>query len=475
MAGKSRLMLLSPSGRRQRMGGSALARVYRQLGDTAPDVDSPAIFAWSLAAVQKMLRQNLILAGHDRSDGGLITCLLEMAFAGNCGLRIRNQAASYGDLLKFLFNEELGMIIEYLPENEGKILEILRWHGLDDEHFLLVADTREEPQISIEGGGFSWSADMRKLRKVWMETSYQMERLQMDPGCAREWYDGMTKRTGMKFHHTFPLLPSVHIKKRPKVAVLREEGTNGEREMAGAFYLAGFDPWDVAMTDLARGFSLSGFRGLVLCGGFSFADAPDSGKGWYAVIMENARISNQIRRFFERPDTFSLGVCNGCQVMALLGLPWSGADNTRQPRFVRNKSGIFEHRYVSVSILPSPAIMLRGMEYAVLGAIVAHEEGRCIWPQKALMEKALGGGLAPIRFVDDDAGITEEYPFNPNGSEKGITALCSPDGRQLAMMPHPERLFKDWQHPVMHGKLGREGYGPWFRMFQNARQWCEGS
>jgi phosphoribosylformylglycinamidine synthase len=269
----------------------------------------------------------------------------------------------------------------------------------------------------------------------------------------------------------------MEAKNKPKVAILREAGTNGAREMAGAFFAAGFEPWDVTMADIADGrVSLKDFRGVAFSGGFSFADVLDAGKGWAGVIMFNDRVRDEFKAFIERLDTFSLGVCNGCQVMTLLGwVPWQGIDIRQQPRFVRNESGIFESRFVTVKINPSPSIFLREMEGSMLGIWVAHAEGRCLWPDQEIFTLAMSSSqeLAPIRFVDDDGKETEQYPFNPNGSKLGITGICSRDGRHLALMPHPERLFQIWQWPFWPPQWSGLRASPWLKLFQNAREWCE--
>jgi len=259
------------------------------------------------------------------------------------------------------------------------------------------------------------------------------------------------------------------------VAILREEGTNGDREMAGAFNMAGFEPWDVTMTDLAEGrISLSAFRGVAFCGGFSYGDVLDAGRGWAAVIRFNHRVKREFEAFYARTDTFSLGVCNGCQVMAFLGwVPWKGIELAEQPRFVMNESAMFESRFISVGIMPSPAVMLRGMQDSVLGIWLDHGEGRFISPSKAVFDEIVHSDLAPVRFVNDGGMVTEQYPYNPNGSTLGIAALCSPDGRHLAIMPHPERVFLRWQWPYWPREWQNLRISPWLRLFQNAREWCQ--
>jgi len=265
---------------------------------------------------------------------------------------------------------------------------------------------------------------------------------------------------------------------KPRVAIVREEGSNGDREMTSAFYAAGFEPWDVVMSDLLSGrIDLQRFRGVVFVGGFSYADVLDSAKGWAGVIRFHPELWKQFQAFYDRPDSFSLGICNGCQLLALLGwVPWKGIADEAQPRFVRNASDRFESRFVSVRIEKSPALMFRGMEGAVLGIWVAHGEGRAFFPEAGVLDRIRDEGLAPVRYVNDDGGVTEAYPFNPNGSPEGIAGLCSPDGRHLAMMPHPERAFLKWQWGWMpEDWKGTLEASPWLRMFQNAREWCQGT
>lgn len=263
---------------------------------------------------------------------------------------------------------------------------------------------------------------------------------------------------------------------KPKVAVIRQEGSNGDREMISAFIVAGFEVWDVTVSDLLRGeVQLEFFRGVVFVGGFSYADVLGSGKGWAGVIKFNKDVFQQFENFRARKDTFSLGVCNGCQLMALLGwIPNSmGLSEEEQPRLIENESELFESRFSSVKILDSPAIMFKGMEGSSLGIWVAHGEGRFHFPQKGIYDQVLENNLAPLRYVNDINEVTEAYPFNPNGSPSGIAALCSEDGRHLAMMPHPERCFTAWQWPWMPEEWSDLEVGPWLRMFQNARSFCD--
>jgi phosphoribosylformylglycinamidine synthase len=499
--GESRLLYIDLGGGRYRTGGSALAHVYKQVGAEAPDVDDPQLLKRAFHVVQKLIEGDLILSGHDRSDGGLMVTLLEMAFAGNCGLEInivqkpasgspsvppleKGSKGGLTDVLfPLLFSEELGFIIEYLPEYEQRMTDIFKQADIP---FQIIGKTLTEKEIIIQVNDQPiFRENMCELRAIWEETSYQIERLQANPECAEEEKRVNFDRSGPAY--TLKFTPSPlrgngkdgdelsQVSKLPKVAILREEGSNGDREMASAFYHAGFDVWDVTMTDLLDGAAtLDDFRGLAFVGGFSYADVLDSAKGWAGVIRFNEKLFEQFERFYARPDTFSLGVCNGCQLMALLGwIPWRGIPDHIQPRFIQNRSGRFESRFSTVSIIRSPSIMLQGMEGSTLGVWIAHGEGRLIFPDKDVMRDVLQKELAPVGFVDDNNEFTEIYPFNPNGSPSGITALCSHDGRHLAMMPHPERTFLKWQWAYMpeEWKKNLEA-SPWLRMFQNARQWC---
>jgi phosphoribosylformylglycinamidine synthase len=327
-------------------------------------------------------------------------------------------------------------------------------------------------------------SSMCVIREWWEETSYQIDRLQRNSQCADEERKNVFDRKGPSYVIPFkpkPTPPRIfEVKDKPEVAILREEGSNGDREMTSAFYQAGFSPWDITMTDLISGrITLERFRGLVAVGGFSYADVPESAKGWAAAIRFNERLRKMFDDFYNRPDTFSLGVCNGCQLFALLGwVPWLGISDNKQPRFVQNSSGRFESRWVTVKILESPAIMFKGITDSILGVWVAHGEGRLHFPDPTLMDEVIIKKLVPVVFVDDegrvDGAIPESYPFNPNGSPFGITGLCTHDGRHLAMMPHPERAFLKWQWAWMPGYLN-EGLkeSPWIQMFQNAREWCD--
>jgi len=486
--GESRLLFVDLSGGKKRLGGSALAQCYGQIGDECPDVENPEDLKLLFLAIQQMIEEDLILSGHDVSDGGVIITLLEMAFAGNCGLDIgifQNELEE-DKTISFLFAEEVGLVIEILPENEERAKRILADYGLSG-YWYRIADSKTEKIIVIrdivnQKVRAYLNEDMRELRRIWEETSHQLEKLQCNPQCAEEEKKNIYERPGLRFNFNFDYGPTppeiMALAKKPRVAIIREEGSNGDREMTSAFHLAGFECWDVTMTDLLEGrITLDGFRGIAFVGGFSYADVLDSAKGWAGVIRFNEKLRKMFDEFYNRPDTFSLSVCNGCQLAALLGwVPWRGISDERQPRFIKNESGRFESRFSAVKILPSPAIILKGMEGSILGIWVAHGEGKfhVPHPDNIMREKIIDQKLAPIRFVDDAGQPTDKYPFNPNGSCWGITAICSSDGRHLAMMPHPERAFLKWQWAY-----GPEGWkndpdqtAPWIKMFQNAYAWC---
>jgi phosphoribosylformylglycinamidine synthase len=485
--GESKLIYIDLGNGKNRLGGTALAHVYNQLGSETPDVDDPKLLKRAFNAVQELIEKGLILSGHDRSDGGLITTLLEMAFSGNCGIEIQGLGVrgqgSEKDIMSALFSEELGLVIEYLPVDEDKIISVLNNSSVPYE---IIGRTLSEKRIIVKLltshlSPLTWiDEDMISLREIWEETSYQLEKLQVNPECAEEERKNNLDRKGPDYILSFePAKTPDNLLERavkPKVAVIREEGSNSDREMSSAFYQAGFEVWDVTMTDLLEDkITLADFRGIAFVGGFSYADVLDSAKGWAGAIKFNKRVREEFQDFYNRQDTFSLGVCNGCQLMALLGwIPKQGIDDKKQPRFIHNISGRFESRFSTVKILPSNAVLLKGMEGSVLGVWVAHGEGRAHFPDEDILREVEEKGMAPIRYVDDDNEITLKYSFNPNGSSRGIAALSSPDGRHLAIMPHPERTFLKWQWGWLpEGWRKNLAVSPWLKIFQNAREWCE--
>ena len=473
--GKSHLGFIDVGKGKNRLGGSSLAQAFGQTGDISPDVDDPAFLASVFKAVQEATGHGLILSLHDRSDGGLITTLVEMCLSGLSGAEIN--LVSGADVLAELFSEELGLLFEYAPEQEAELQAVLDSHGVS---FVRIGRTLKAEAVVVKQDGQDSSiflSSLDDLRVQWEATSSRLEEMQTtisDVESERRCHVG-SKRPAYKL--TFDPAPSPESEgDRPTVAILRQEGTNGDREMAAACFAAGLDPCDVTMSDLQTGrTTLDQFQGLVFPGGFSFMDVFGSGKGWAGVIRFNEVLKAQFDSFYNRPDTFSLGVCNGCQLMALLGwVPGGEIGESSQPRFIHNHSGRFESRFAQVKILPSPAVLLRGMEGSTLGVWVAHGEGRLIFPDPSVNDMVLENNLAPLVYTDPFDSPTEVYPYNPNGSPDGFTALCSADGRHLAMMPHPERCFQKWQWPWMPEEWKDTLVAsPWLRMFQNARSWCE--
>ncbi|WCJ19662.1 Phosphoribosylformylglycinamidine synthase [Euphorbia peplus] len=469
---------------KRRLGGSALAQVFGQVGDDCPDLDDVPYLKRVFDGVQNLIDDELISSGHDISDGGLLVCAMEMAFAGNCGIDL-DLASQGNSLFQTLFAEELGLVLEVSRTNVDTVIHKLKGEGVSAE---IIGHVTSGPLIEVRvDGNTQVSEETSLLRDMWEETSFELEKRQRVASCVELEKEGLKSRHEPLWKLSFT--PSITDEKymnstsKPKVAVIREEGSNGDREMAGALYASGFEPWDVAMSDLLNGaISLDEFRGIVFVGGFSYADVLGSAKGWAASTRFNQPLINQFQEFYKRPDTFSLGVCNGCQLMALLGwvpgpqvggVHGAGGDPS-QPRFIHNESGRFECRFASVTIKDSPAIMLQGMEGSTLGVWSAHGEGRAYFPDDGALDRVIHSNLAPVRYCDDDGYPTEAYPFNPNGSTLGVAAICSPDGRHLAMMPHPERCFLMWQFPwyPKNWDVEKKGPSPWLKMFQNAREWC---
>ena len=479
--GESVLIFVDLSCGNRRLGASALAQTCGNIGFEVPDMEDASLVRRAFIAVQELIDKDLILAGHDVSDGGLITTLLEMAFAGNCGLNVHIEPNNDCSAIESLFAEELGFVIECNKQDVDAVYNCLHKYHLSACY---IGDTLQTQRICItHDEEVVLDEYMVDLRQIWSETSYQLERLQKNPDCAREEKYNCYERRGPDYFVPFtPIATPSEImlarENKPAVAILREEGSNSDREMTSAFYAAGFEPWDITMSDLLEGkVDLDQFRGLAAVGGFSYADVPESAKGWASTIMFNEKLKAMFDKFYNRPDTFSLGVCNGCQLFALIGwVPWQGILPQWQPRFVHNESGKFESRWSTVKIYKSPAIMLSGMEDMVFGIHVAHGEGKLVFPNLDILSDLKSQNLLPISFVDDEGCPTEDYPFNPNGSPEGITAMCSPDGRHLAMMPHPERTFLPWQCHYLPEGMKQEhlqiGVSPWMRMFQNAYQWC---
>jgi phosphoribosylformylglycinamidine synthase len=475
----SKLLYIDLGNGKARLGGSALAQVYNQIGNESPDIDDLGMLKSAFMVTQELIDERIILAGHDRSDGGLAATLLEMAFAGNCSLDVTIADANNAGELAILYNEEAGFVMEVASSSVAKTLEAYSNAGVPCVE-IGSASAGDSIKISVGASAPCIENKMTVLRDLWEATSFQLEKRQRNPKCVAQEEAGLKSRQPPQWKLSFipePTADSIMSNAtKHKVAIIRQEGSNGDREMISAFITAGFDAWDVTVSDLLSGsVTLDMFRGIVFVGGFSYSDVLDSGKGWAGVIKFNENVYKQFEDFRKRKDTFSLGVCNGCQLMALLGwIPKNeGLPETAQPRLLHNDSGRFESRFSSVQIQESPAVMFKGMEGSSLGVWVAHGEGRFHFPDEAVYDDVKAKNLAPLRYVNDTNEITEEYPFNPNGSPDGLAALCSEDGRHLALMPHPERLFTTWQWPWTPPEWKDLKAGPWLRMFQNARVFCD--
>ena len=479
----TKLLLIDLGGGKARLGGSALAQVYGQIGNESPDMETFAILKNAFRVTQDLIEQEKILAGHDRSDGGLAVTLLEMAFAGNCSIEVTiSETEGGGGEIATLFAEEAGLVIEVADTDVDSVADLYKSAGVPCV-LIGTASAGDSIKISVGSKGPCISDKTSALRDVWEATSFRIEHRQRNPVCVTEEEDGLKlrKRPEWKLSYVPEPTDDTVMKggDKHKVAIIRQEGSNGDREMVSAFIAAGFEAWDVSVNDLLEGnLTLDEFRGIVFVGGFSYADVLDSGKGWAGVIRFNEGVLKQFEEFKARTDTFALGVCNGCQLMALLGwIPSSdGLPAEDQPRLLHNISGKFESRFSSVQIQEGPAIMFKGMEGSSLGVWVAHGEGRFYFPKDegaGSKDQVLSNGLACLRYVNDSNEITEEYPFNPNGSPDGIAGVCSEDGRFLALMPHPERVFTPWQWPWCPESWNEYQAGAWLKMFQNAREWCD--
>ncbi len=478
----SKLILIDLGNGKNRMGGSSLAQVYGQLGDSAPDVDNPAQLKVFFAETQRLNRDNKILAYHDRSDGGLFTTLVEMAFAGRCGLdidlaelRLTNSST---DIASILFNEELGAVIQVYERDAEAIFIELNNAGLSAHKIGFVTTNNE---INISNNCKPIFADSRvNLHRMWSETTYHMQSLRDNPVCAQQEYDRIlnTADTGLHMHTTFDVKDNISAPylnlSRPKMAILREQGVNGQTEMAAAFDRAGFAAHDVHMSDVIAGrVTLKDFAGLVACGGFSYGDVLGAGEGWAKSILFNSRAKDEFSAFFNRSDSFALGVCNGCQMMSNLHSIIPGS--AHWPHFVKNKSEQFEARFAMVEVLESPSLFFNGMAGSRMPIAVAHGEGFTEFSHANAVNDVLKQKLATLQFIENTVASTptEVYPFNPNGSPQGLTGFTTTDGRFSIMMPHPERVFRAVQHswrPDAWKANDSFDDAPWMRMFRNARK-----
>lgn len=473
------ILFVDLSNGKNRIGGTALAQVYKSLGNEVPDVQQIDILKNAFKAIQLLIAEEKILAGHDISDGGLITCLLEMCFAGISGINV-NILHKTGSPIEILFTEEIGWILEIDQINHNYILNVFKQFNVpvyligQSEGFGLSSKIKVQVQEKLVV-----DSTVLSLMTLWEETSYQLECRQTNIECAFEEYNGIKDRTAPAYKLTFnpdirPITIHKNLSSKIAVVVLREEGINGDREMAASLMEAGFEVWDVTMQDfLQNKITFDRFRGIIFPGGFSYADVLGSAKGWAASLLFNPSLQKQLKVFISRKDVFSLGVCNGCQLMSLLG--WIGNENNNTKELDiflnHNISERFECRWSTIKIDKSPSIMLSGMENSILGIWVAHGEGRFTFRNDEILQKLKKNHCLAIKYTDDFGNPTEKYPFNPNGSIEGIAGICSMDGRHLALMPHPERCSQMWQWPWKPYDW-KYSISPWQRIFDNAYAWC---
>ncbi|OCK79738.1 phosphoribosylformylglycinamidine synthase [Lepidopterella palustris CBS 459.81] len=498
--GETVLLYVDLAAARKAMGGSALAQVFGQIGDEAPDVRDPDILKDYYDAIEQLHEAGIVLAYHDRSDGGLFTTLVEMMFAGRCGLEIMLdgicRSSNTKDVMEALFNEELGAVFQVRRKDE---IEFHRSFATCGPPPGMIKKIGRVPAASKQEISFRYGIDVvyrntrQALQQRWAATSHQMQRLRDNPACADAEYGNINDNSdpGLSYKLTFnpkdnilPLATTITsvFTSKPRVAILREEGVNGQAEMAFAFTVAGFSAIDVHMTDILSGrVSLASFVGLAACGGFSYGDVLGAGQGWAKSVLLHPDARKEFKDFFERKDTFSLGVCNGCQFLSKLKelIPGAGF----WPSFERNMSEQYEARVCMVEVLDppgpgnTPSVFLHGMHGSALPIVTAHGEGRATFPPAATSaatpDALFEQGLVAMRYVDNYLKPTEKYPFNPNGSPQGITGVRTPDGRCLALMPHPERtILREVASWVPRGKAEEWGeFGPWVRMFKSARRW----
>ncbi|ERT14815.1 phosphoribosylformylglycinamidine synthase [Photorhabdus temperata] len=467
------LLLIDLGQGKNTLGGTALAQVYRQLGNKTADVRSAEQLAGFFNAIQQLIAEQKLLAYHDRSDGGLLVTLAEMAFAGHCGIEA-DISVFDEDILAALFTEELGAVVQIRASDKAFVENLLAEHGLADcVHYLGKAKVGDDFVI-FSGNTEVYRQNRSTLRLWWAETTWQMQRLRDNPECADQEHQAKrdNQDPGLNVKLTFDIsediaAPYILQQVRPKVAVLREQGVNSHVEMAAAFHRAGFDAIDVHMSDLLSGrIGLEQFQTLVACGGFSYGDVLGAGEGWAKSILFNERVRDEFAAFFTRPDTLALGVCNGCQMMSNLRELIPGAEHW--PRFVRNRSERFEARFSLVEITDSPSLFLKDMVGSRMPIAVSHGEGQVEFRDSQHLKMLESNQLVALRYVNNYGQVTENYPANPNGSVNGITAVTSLDGRATVMMPHPERVSRTVNNS-WHPEEWNED-GPWMRIFRNARK-----
>ncbi len=471
--GDSDLILIDLGKGMNRLGATALSQVYGQIGHHGADLSDPSGLRRFFDVIQELNRSQLLLAYHDRSDGGLLALLCEMAFAGHCGITIDVDDLGEDDL-GVLFNEELGAVLQVRHTETDEVLKMLSDAGLARCSHVIGTLNQADHIVFRRAGIPILQATRSSLQKTWSETTRQMQALRDNPECAEEEYarldaadPGMTAKPVFDIEEDIAA-PMIATGVRPPMAILREQGVNGQLEMAAAFHRAGFECIDVHMSDIIEHrVDLNRFKGLVACGGFSYGDVLGAGEGWAKSALFNGRAREAFHRFFNRTDTFTLGVCNGCQMLSNLHDLIPGAEDW--PHFVRNRSEQFEARFVSVEVTESPSILLSGMQGSRLPIVVAHGEGRAEFRDAEHLDRARE--LAVMRYMENDGQVAQRYPANPNGSPEGLTGFCNRDGRVTIMMPHPERVTRSVQYSWRPDHWGEDA--PWLRLFRNARVWVD--
>jgi phosphoribosylformylglycinamidine synthase len=471
--GDTDLILVDLGNGQNRLGGSSLAQVYKQLGDAVPDVDNPVQLQGFFNAMQTLVAEKKLLAYHDRSDGGLFSTITEMAFAGHCGVSVELDQLG-GDDFAALYSEELGAVIQVRSEDKEEVLNVLAGHGLTSNSMVIGSlNARDQIEFTRDGDDVL-VAPRGEFRSIWAETTLQMQSLRDNPACAQEEFELKSDDNdpGLNVKLSFDInedvaAPYIATGVQPRMAILREQGVNSQQEMAAAFNRAGFSAVDVHMSDILSGdVQLADFAGLVACGGFSYGDVLGAGEGWAKSILFNAQAREQFQTFFERENSFALGVCNGCQMLSNLHELIPGAD--LWPRFVRNNSERFEARFSLVEVQKNNSLFLSDLAGSRMPIAVSHGEGRVEVKDAEHLAAIEASGSVALRFVNNYGEQTEQYPANPNGSPNGITGLTSKDGRVTIMMPHPERVFRTVANS-WHPDEWRED-SPWMRMFRNVRK-----
>lgn len=470
--GDSSLILIDLGNGKNRLGATALAQVYKQLGDKPADVDNAEQLKGFYDAVQALVKDDKLVAYHDKGDGGLLATLAEMAFAGHCG--VQADIAMLGDdALAALFNEELGAVVQVLNSDVEAVQATLAQYGLAECSHVIGAVEQSDKLVVKSGEEVVVDRSRTELRTIWAETTHKMQALRDNPACADQEFAAKQNDAdpGLNVNLSFDVHEDVaapYIAKgaKPKMAVLREQGVNSHVEMAAAFDRAGFEATDIHMSDILTGQAvLDEYNGLVACGGFSYGDVLGAGEGWAKSILFNAQARDQFESFFKREDTFSLGVCNGCQMLSNLHELIPGAD--LWPRFVRNESERFEARFSLVEVQKSDSVFFNGMEGSRMPIAVSHGEGRVEVRDDAHLAAIEASGTVAVRYVDNMGNPTQQYPNNPNGSPNAITGLTTTDGRVTIMMPHPERVFRTVANSWAPDAWGEDS--AWMRMFRNAR------